>query len=210
MLTPYDCVVMANGRFPTSPVVLGLLEKASVIVACDGAVEALHLRGFAPAAIVGDLDSIPPGMRLRYAGRLHADTDQETNDLTKAIRFVHAAGHEEALILGATGLREDHSLGNISLLLDYAPLFQRVEMLSDYGLFTPLLKTATLQSRPRQQVSIFSLNPEAEISTENLRWPIDRRKLTSWWQGTLNEALHDSFTVRLAEKARVVVYRAMM
>ena len=60
--------------------------------------------------------------------------DQEINDLTKSVRFAHTQGYREVLILGATGLREDHTLGNISLLMDYAHLFKRVEMLSDYGL----------------------------------------------------------------------------
>ena len=104
-------------------------------------------------------------------------------------------------------MREDHTLGNISLLMDYAHLFTRVEMLSDYGLFTPILKTTTFASYPGQQISIFVLYPEGEISTEGLRWPIRRRKLTSWWQGTLNEALGDQFTVTLSPDCRVIIYR---
>jgi thiamine pyrophosphokinase len=56
--------------------------------------------------------------------------------------------------------------------MDYAHLFKRVEMLSDYGLFTPILETTTFASYPGQQISIFVLYPEGEISTEGLRWPI--------------------------------------
>ena len=123
--------------------------------------------------IVGDLDSIPADLRKRYADRIHHVEDQEINDLSKSIRFAHAQGYREVLILGATGLREDHTLGNISLLMEYAPLFKRVEMLSDYGLFTPILETTTFASYPGQQISIFVLYPEGEISTEGLR-PLPR------------------------------------
>lgn len=208
MIAPYDCVVIANGSFPTAALPLALLGRASVRIACDGAVEALEKRGLVPTAIVGDLDSIPPTLRLRYADRIHQVIDQEINDLTKAVRFAHEAGYREILILGATGLREDHTLGNISLLMDYAPHFDRIEMLSDYGLFTPLLRSATLESRAGQQVSLFSLTPGGEITTAGLRWEITRRQLTAWWQGTLNEALGDAFTLTLSEGARVLVYRA--
>ena len=162
-----------------------------------------------PAAVVGDLDSLPPRFRERYADRIHIVEDQEINDLTKSVRFAHRSGQQEVLILGATGLREDHTLGNISLLMDYAPLFRRIEMLSDYGLFTPIRQTTTLTSKPGTQVSLFSLAPSGTISTTGLRWPIRNRRLTAWWQGALNEATGNSFTVTLSPEARVIVYRTL-
>lgn len=207
MIAPYNCVVIANGRFPSTPLPLKLLQKASVLIACDGAVKTLHEMEILPTAIVGDLDSIPDYLQQLYADRIHKVEDQEINDLTKAVRFAHSSGQEKVLILGATGLREDHTLGNISLLMDYASLFKQIEMLSDYGLFTPLLKTSTLESEPGQQVSIFSMQPEGEITTEGLLWPIQNRKLTAWWQGSLNEAIQDTFTLTLSNQARVIVYR---
>ncbi len=187
MIAPYNCVVVANGSFPQTALPLRLLHEASVVIACDGAIEALDKAGITPAAIVGDLDSIPSCFRERYADRIHIVEDQEINDLTKSVRFAHRSGEQEVLILGATGLREDHTLGNISLLMDYAPLFRRIEMLSDYGIFTPLRQTTTLASDPGTQVSLFSLAPSGTISTTGLRWPIRDRQLTAWWQGTLNE-----------------------
>lgn len=206
MKPSYDCIVVANGSFPEREESLELLRNASVIIACDGAVENLHKRGLIPTAIVGDLDSIPSEMLRLYADRIHIVEDQEINDLTKAVRFVHASGHRKVLIMGATGLREDHTLGNISLLADYAPLFEQIEMISDFGRFVPVLQTSTLPSRPGQQISIFSLYPCGEITTEGLRWPITRRRLTSWWQGSLNESLGNEFTLILSAEARLIVY----
>ena len=186
---------MANGSFPQTALPLRLLHEASVVIACDGAVEALDKTGITPAAVVAD--------------RIHIVEDQEINDLTKSVRFAHRSGQQEVLILGATGLREDHTLGNISLLMDYAPLFRRIEMLSDYGLFTPIRQTTTLTSKPGTQVSLFSLAPSGTISTTGLRWPIRNRRLTAWWQGALNEATGNSFTVTLSPEARVIVYRTL-
>lgn len=209
MIKPYKCVIMANGNFPSSPLPLKLLEQAETIIACDGAVQSLHDRGFSPAAIIGDIDSIPENLQTLYAEKIHQIIDQETNDLTKAVHFVHELGISEVLILGATGLREDHALGNISLLADYTDLFDQIEMLSDYGLFTPLTQTTTLNSMPGQQISIFSLPPDKEITTHNLRYPINNRILTSWWQGTLNEAIGTEFTISLKPNARVILFREL-
>lgn len=206
MIIPYDCIVVANGSFPQATESLKLLKNAPVIIACDGAVKNLHERGYIPNAIVGDLDSIPPELLRIYADRIHTVEDQEINDLTKAVRFAHASGYRKLLILGATGLREDHTLGNISLLLEYAPLFEQIEMLSDYGRFIPVLKSTTLPSTPGQQISIFSMYPCGEITTEGLRWPITRRRLTAWWQGSLNEALGSQFTLTLSPDAQLIIY----
>ena len=210
MITPYNCVIVANGSFPQTNLPLRFLHQASVVIACDGAVTALDRAGIVPTAIVGDLDSLSPCFRKRYADRLHFVEDQEVNDLTKPIRFAHQSGQQEVLILGATGLREDHTLGNISLLIEHAPLFRRIEILSDYGLFTPLLQTTTLKSKPGIQVSLFSLSPSGTISTSGLHWPICDRQLTAWWQGTLNEATGNCFTVTLSPDARVLVYRTLV
>ena len=209
MITPYKCIIVANGSFPQTAFPLRLLHEASTVIACDGAVQALLQENIIPDAIVGDLDSLPHSIQQQYADRIHFVEDQEINDLTKSIRFAYDSGHKEVLILGATGLREDHTLGNISLLMDYAPLFQRIEMLSDYGIFTPLLQTTTLQSEPGIQVSIFSPSVSGTISTTGLRWPIQDRTLTAWWQGTLNEALGDHFTITLSSNTQILVYRTL-
>lgn len=206
MNIPYDCIVVANGSFPETDRPLELLKNAPAIIACDGAVQNLHQRGLIPIAIVGDLDSIPADMLQLYADRIHTVEDQEINDLTKAIHFAHSSGYRRVLILGATGLREDHTLGNISLLIEFASLFEKVEMLSDYGRFVPVLHTTTLPCEPGQQISIFSLYPCGEITTQGLRWPITRRRLTSWWQGSLNEALSTEFTLTLSPEARLIIY----
>lgn len=204
----YKCIVVANGLFPSGALALELLREAEYVIACDGAVVPLEAYRM-PDVIVGDLDSVTPELRCRYESRLHHVSEQETNDLTKAVHYAREQGYRELLILGATGLREDHTLGNISLLADYAADFDRVEMLSDFGIFTPILRTTVFDSRPGQQISLFSLSPDVPVSVSGLRYPIRNRCLRSWWEATLNEALAETFTVELAAPGRVLVYRAL-
>lgn len=207
MVVPYDCIVVADGLFPSLPMLLNLLRKAKTTIACDGAALTLHNKGIIPTAIVGDMDSLPNDLHKLYADRIYTDSDFEINDLTKAVHFAKEAGHANVLILGATGLREDHTLGNISLLMDYAPLFDRIEMASDFGLFTPILQTTTFPCQPGQQISFFSMKPGGTVTTHHLRYPLYEKDLTAWWQGTLNEALGSEFTLNLSPDARLMVYR---
>lgn len=209
MVRPAECVVIANGLFPTDKRLCKLITDAVTVIACDGAVKSLHKLGLHPTAVVGDMDSISEELRQLYANKIYIDSNQETNDLTKAVVHARNMGCKEVIILGATGLREDHTLGNISLLATYAPWFDRIEMVSDFGLFTPISQSATLRSFPGQQVSLFSLHPTGKISSNGLLYPLRKRRLSGWWEGTLNEAKKDSFSLLLSPQASVIVFREM-
>jgi len=104
-------------------------------------------------------------------------------------------GYKDLVILGATGKREDHTIGNISLLAEYARL-ANVIMITDYGEIYPVLETTAFKSSPGQYVSIFSIDPETEITSEGLKYPLIKRKLRNWWEATLNETMGDSFTLK--------------
>lgn len=205
LLANYRTVIVANGAFPTHTIPLGFLRDAHHIICCDGAIEHLLAAGIEPDYIVGDLDSLTDEMRQTYSAILFHNPDQETNDLTKAVQFCMDRGWMELTILGATGKREDHTLGNMSLLLDYGKQVA-VQLLTDYGVFVPQYEDRIYESFPGQQVSIVSLTPPTLFSVEGLRYPINERSLTSWWQGTLNKALSSSFHIHMTD-GRALVFR---
>ncbi len=113
-------VILAHGEYPSSERTLGFLKQADRIICCDGATERLLDDGIVPDLIVGDMDSLPKRLQQRYAGIIHRDSDQETNDLTKAFKAALEPRPDTIHILGATGRREDHTMANVSLLADYA------------------------------------------------------------------------------------------
>lgn len=202
-----NTIILANGAFPESEKLLKLLDSADRVICCDGAVNNLVKYGKEPYIIIGDLDSVEAEIRSEYKNILVHDSDQETNDLTKAVNWCVSQGITDVVIMGATGRREDHTIGNVSLLAGYARIIN-VKMVSDNGVFIPVSGTTSFSSVPGQQVSVFSLNPELEISSEGLKYPLKNLKLTSWWMGTLNEALAASFTLKLNGKGDVIVFLA--
>jgi thiamine pyrophosphokinase len=197
-------VILANGQYPSHAVPVRYLEEADLIVCCDGAAEKLVAHGMEPGIITGDLDSVSPELKRKYKSILVTDADQETNDLTKAVRWCVSHGVKEVAILGATGLREDHTLGNISLLADYNREIKAI-MFTDTGSFRVFNGTVTIDSFPGQQVSLFSLDPGLAVTSTGLRYPLQNLKLTSWWRGTLNEAISDNFTL-VFEGGNLIVF----
>lgn len=185
-------IILADGSFPSHEVPLDYLENAERIICCDGSAENLVTSGRIPEAIVGDLDSLSANITERFSDRLFIDVNQETNDLTKAVKWCADRGYKDIAIIGATGKREDHTLGNISLLAEYAT-YVNVIMVTDTGVLYPFLESCKVFSFPGQQVSIFSVNPETEITSSGLKYKLNKLKLHNWWRATLNEALANSF-----------------
>jgi len=203
-----DTVILADGSFPRHEIPLDTLRKAARIICCDGAAEELIQHGLEPFAIVGDCDSLSQDTVDKYADRLYIDDDQETNDLTKAVEWCHASGYNQLVIVGATGKREDHTLGNISLLAEYSQKV-KIIMITDTGIFYPFTESCSIPSSAGQQVSIFSIDPETEITSSGLKYPLNRRKLKNWWEGTLNEATGDQYNLEF-DGGVVIVYMKFM
>lgn len=187
-----EAVILANGEYPTHPLPLRILEEAKFVVCCDGAANEYIARGHTPDIIIGDGDSLLPEYKERFSSIMHQISDQETNDQTKAVLFLQEKGFGKIAIVGATGKREDHTLGNISLLIDYMKMGMEVRTITDYGAFIPVKDTQTFASHPGQQVSILNFGAEG-LQGEGLVYPLS--DFSNWWQGTLNEATASRFTI---------------
>lgn len=197
-----ETIILADGDFPVHPLVVALLDACPYVVCCDGAANRYIRSGRMPVAIVGDGDSLLPEVREQYGSLIHSEAEQDTNDLSKAFRFCLSQGRRDILILGATGKREDHTLGNISLLMDYMDL-ATVSMLTNYGVFTPVKGNAEFQSYPGEQVSVFNMGGCTSLSARGLIYPLS--VFTNWWQGTLNEAAGGNFTI--LTDGKILVFR---
>lgn len=196
-------VVVANGRFPESEIPLGYLKNADTIICCDGAVQNLVDHGLEPDAIVGDMDSISEELKSRYFTILYPDNDEDCNDLTKAVKYCMQKGYSDFVILGATGLREDHTLGNISLLAEYSE-YVSVRMITDKGVFLPVSSGDIIKSFPGQQVSIFSFLKNRRLGSSNLKYPLDNILVNNLWTGTLNECTSEYFSLKFGEGSLIV------
>lgn len=184
-----DAVILGAGDYPTHHIPLDTLDKAPFVCCCDSAAIEYIRRGGMPHAIVGDGDSLPEEMKQRYRDIWHQEDEQDDNDLTKATRHCLALGMKTIAYVGATGRREDHTLGNISHLAQFVRDFALTPiMLTDYGYFLAWRGKITISTTPRQQVSIFNLSA-SHIESNGLRWPT--YAYSEWWEGTLNEAVGD-------------------
>ncbi len=217
-------VIIGNGDFPKKEYPRMLLRQADIIVCCDGAV-AGFLRNRdrifnctrEPDVVIGDLDSIPKSLREKYSPIIVQSEDQETNDQTKAFRYImeHFPDVDTIHLLAGTGKREDHTIGNLSLLMEYAretgacgnpadgAVF--VDMVSDHSTAFALTGSCDLHVGKGRSVSIFSPDNSLRIKSSGLVWPTEEVVFDNWWKASLNRASEDIVHFSFSHKSIALV-----
>ena len=195
-------VILAAGDFPKKGGAAWKLRAAATrVVACDGAADAYRRRFRKwPTVIIGDLDSISrlPSHVSRPPSLVHVP-DQGTNDLEKALAYCAKQGWRDPVIVGATGKREDHTLGNVFRALDYG-----CEIVTDTGRFVPVCGKASFKVAKGAAVSIFAPDPKTRMTSKGLEWPLDGVRFRNLYCATLNRATGTRVT--LTSTRPVLVY----
>ena len=204
-LSHYSTVIVGNGETPQGEIPLLFLQRAQFIVCCDGALDKLLHIGIKPNIVIGDCDSITEEKRQQFQDIIIEDQDEEYNDLQKALKYCMKQQLGPVAVLGASGLRDDHQLANLSILNMYSAKMDLI-MVSNYGLFSFISEDTTFASLPGQEVSVFSFDGQAIFSFKGLQYPVHNRRFTQLWEGSLNKALGEHFTVKISG-GRGLVYR---
>lgn len=189
-------VVLAAGDFPArGGRAWRMLETARRVVCCDGAADSYRRRmRREPDAVVGDCDSV----RGRFAALVRVP-DQDTNDLEKAVRHCIASGWGEPVVLGATGGRADHAIGNVFRALD-----MNLAVVTDGGRFVPVEGRASFRVAKGSAVSVFATDPATRMTSRGLEWPLDGVEFRNLYCATLNRA--SAARIELTATRRVYVF----
>ena len=213
--------IICNGDFPAKPYPRYLIQTADFIVCCDGAAEAYFRNmgkifgesGRQPDVIIGDMDSLKPSTAKKFGGKLVRVAEQETNDLTKAVKHVleEIQDVSQITILGASGKREDHTIGNLSLLMTYAKDFNleergiRMEAVSDHSTAFAMTDSGEIHCGTGRSMSIFTADTSLRIKSSGLEWATDGVVFDNWWKATLNRTNADIVTLEFSHPAPVLI-----
>ena len=213
-------VIVGNGHFPKKEYPLYLLESADCVVCCDGALDTYlrHCSGRnlrRPDVVVGDMDSLSKKTAERFRDIAVKIDEQETNDQSKAFHYIleHFPDVDTIHILGATGKREDHTIGNLSLLMEYAREMRRqdcgrtvsVDIVSDWSTAFAITDSCTLDVGEGRSVSIICPDNSLNIKSEGLVWPTDNVVFDNLWQTTLNRASADRISLTFSHPSIALI-----
>ena len=203
-------VIICDGQFPKTEYPRYLIRSADFTICCDGALtkflrasKSIFGEERTPDLVIGDMDTLSPALQKKYSDIIIKENEQEHNDQTKAVRWAlsNIEGLARIYIIGATGGRLDHTIGNASLLMEYSRMFNLdkcgifIETVTDNGSAFAISDTIEFDCGIGRQVSIFSPDNTLKIKSYGLEYPTEDVIFDNWWKATLNNALQD--TVRL-------------
>ena len=116
------CLILTGGKLSLAFAGSFLKEhKFEKVVAVDGGLEAAKELDIIPDVIVGDFDTVHPEILASYRKMEHIvwevhQPEKDDTDTELAIKRALAMNCSHITLLGATGGRLDHMIGNIHLL----------------------------------------------------------------------------------------------
>lgn len=188
-------VILCDGDIPKKTFIDQEISGSDLLIAADGGAYHAQKLGLQPDVIIGDMDS------YNVTGDEKADVirdgDQETNDLEKALAYAIKNACRQVVVLGATGKRLDHTLKNLSVLLQFDPQFDSIQLMDDYARMKIIHSPYKDTFEPGTILSLFPLSGKVEgITTKGLKYPLNNEDLENGLRdGSSNEAIEKTVEI---------------
>ena len=191
-------IILANGQYPSHPAALNMLHTAGTIICTDGSANKLLENGLTPNVIIGDMDSTTVGQDS-FKGLYVKISDQDNTDLDKALEWSKLNSLSPLTVLGASQLREDHTIGNLILLANYSDELD-INFVTDYFTITCHQGKRSFTSFKEQLVSILPVEDIQSITTEGLEFPLIDEPFPISSRGISNRATGHQFIITSSRK----------
>ncbi|MCW5946823.1 MAG: thiamine diphosphokinase [Fimbriimonadales bacterium] len=185
-------IVLNGGRVSKKTLALWI-ASADHVIAADGGANALADAELQPNTVLGDFDSIRPGLENFFENaKFLPDPSQHSTDFQKSIRFaVESLGARKVAIIGAEGDRVDHLLSTFGTAAHFA---RKADI--RFVLETMICYVVTGDSHfsvsPGKTVSLIPL-PKATVTATGLEYPVENLSLSFGANdGVSNRAIADS------------------
>jgi thiamine pyrophosphokinase len=171
-----NVLVLCNGEPPPEKLFEDTLGWADLFIAADGGGNIARSLGAQPGYVIGDLDSYE-AQPEEQTEVIH-QTEQETNDLEKALTLAKRKGSTSVKVLAATGLRLDHTLKNLSVLKQFNEQFQEIIFIDAHGTIRLLPRRFSMELPLDTSVSLFPLSGKVtSITTKGLKYALNNEAL---------------------------------
>ena len=189
-------VIITNGHLADPAGARQHIRAGDWVICADGGARHARAMGLVPDVVVGDLDSIDPGLHaeLEAAGarfEVHPARKDET-DLELALRLAAAGGAAEIDVLAVLGGRLDQSLANLLLLARPEWASAEVRVIEGNEVAWPVRggQTTTVAGAMGDTLSLVPLTPTVTgVTLEGVEWPLHDATLYFGSTWTISNAL---------------------
>lgn len=135
-----------------------------------------------PHLVVGDFDSHPAPENLSCP-LIQLPCEKDDTDTWFAAKEAITRGFDQFLLIGMTGQRLDHTMGNLSILLHLYEQGLPALLVDDYSEMEIVGATPVKVSCSFSYFSLLSIKGDAgNVTIRNAKYPLDKAKIKSTYQ----------------------------
>ena len=208
--------LIVSGVETTDEFVEEVIKKGGfdVILAADSGMDFLYRTQILPDIIVGDFDSVEPKVLDFFREKEQIDICvlnpvKDDTDTEFAIREAIRRGATDITIIGGTGTRLDHVLGNISLLGIGLEEGVRMELLDAHNRIWMIDHSVTLKKKEQygNYLSLIPYNGKVTgVTLKGLKYPLHDYTMGGFNSlGISNEIVDDEASIELTSGQLLVI-----
>jgi len=169
------CIILANGKPPKKSLISFFQKKGynKLICADGGANSALKMK-LVPDMIIGDLDSISTKAlkEFKYSSKIIRINRQNDTDVEKCLKYAIKNRFSEALLVGVTGNRLDHTFCNLGIVSKFFTSI-KLSLIAENSFLKPYKGKIKLKAHPGETFSVYGLDRKTKISSKGLKYKLN-------------------------------------
>jgi thiamine pyrophosphokinase len=168
------CIILANGKPPKKNVITFLQKRNySTLICADGGANKAMKLNLVPDFIIGDLDSINDTTLkfFKNKSKVIKLKRQNDTDVEKCLKFAIQKGFDEAILLGITGNRLDHTFCNLGIVIKFFNKI-KLKLIAEESLLIPYSGKVELKTFPGEIISLYGFDKKTKITSKGLKYPL--------------------------------------
>lgn len=205
-------IIVSGGTRPSKKLLENELVNSSYLICADSGANCLFDYGIIPDYIVGDLDSIDK-TALEYFKKnntvvLEYPPEKDYTDTELAFDTAFELGAKEIILLGSTGSRVDHMLGNLGMLLRCLKANISAKIRDDHNTIIIADKEVVIDSSCGKTFSLLAYFKNVHnLTIEGAKYPLRNFYLEIGNPITIsNEFLEDRVKISFTEGILIVIF----
>ncbi len=201
------CVIIGGADIGDYARVRRFLKEDDFNVYCDSGLR--HIEGLCakPDLIIGDFDSYQnPGLPVET---IVLPREKDDTDTVFAAKEAASRGYSDFLLLGVTGGRLDHTLGNVSILLMLDSIGKKGTIADDFSQMEIVSAGTVYVDDSYPYFSLLNIGEAAKgVMVKNAKFPLTDATITSEYQyGISNEVLKGSYAEISVQSGRLLLIK---
>ncbi len=150
----------------------------NTLICADGGANSARKYNIVPDVIAGDFDSVEEKTIAAFKNRskiIHVKSQYST-DVEKCLYFAIKKKFSEAVLIGVTGDRLDHTFCNLGIVLKFFNMI-KLNIVAENSFLSAYTGTVELQTVPGETFSLYGFDAKTRIFTEGLKYPLENDAL---------------------------------